>query len=72
MLKDEIYKHSIDMTSAPVLDLYYVCCGKWNEGNDLRARVTLDIQPLIDHTKFYFGYIFPLRFGENHYDLQRT
>lgn len=24
MLKDEIYKHSIDMTSAPVLDLYYV------------------------------------------------
>jgi len=43
---------NFDMTSAPVLDLYYVCCGKWNEGNDLRARVTLDIQPLIDTQNF--------------------
>ena len=59
MLKDEIYKHSIDMTSAPVLDLYYVCCGKWNEGNDLRARVTLDIQPLIDTQNFTSVTFFP-------------
>lgn len=36
-LKDEIYRHSIDMTNAPVLDLYYVCCGKWVEGNGLMS-----------------------------------
>lgn len=47
------------MTSAPVLDLYYVCCGKWNEGNDLRARVTLDIQPLIDTQNFTSVTFFP-------------
>lgn len=58
-LKDEIYRHSIDMTNAPVLDLYYVCCGKWVEGNGLMSRVNLDIQPLIDTQNFSSVAFFP-------------
>lgn len=51
-LKDEIYKHSVDMACAPILDMYYVCCGKWDEGNGLRARINIDIQPLLDMQDF--------------------
>lgn len=58
-LKDEIYKHSIDMITAPVLDMYYVCCGKWDEGNGLRARIALDIQPLIESQDFSVVNFFP-------------
>lgn len=51
-LKDKIYEYSVDMPSPPSLDLYYVCCGKWDEGNGLRARINLDIKPLIDSQDF--------------------
>lgn len=58
-LKDEIYKHGIDMTSSPILDMYFVCCGKWDEGNGLMLRVNLDIQPLIETQNFSTVSFFP-------------
>lgn len=58
-LKDEIYKHGIDMTSSPTLDMYFVCCGKWAEGNGLMSRVDLDIQPLIQTQNFGAVNFFP-------------
>lgn len=58
-LKDEIYKHSIDMTYAPTLDMYYACCGKWNERNGLKERIALDIQPLKDLQDFSDITFFP-------------
>lgn len=58
-LKDEIYKHGIDMTSSPILDMYFVCCGKWDEGNGLMSRVNLDIQPLIQTQNFSAVNFFP-------------
>lgn len=51
-LKEKIYECSVDMPTAPVLDLYYVCCGKWDAGNGLRSRIDLDIKPLVDTQDF--------------------
>lgn len=58
-IKDAIYSHSIDMAHAPTLDLYYVCCGKWDDGNGLMARANLDMQPLIDTQDFSNVTFFP-------------
>ena len=44
-IKDAIYTHSIDMEHSPILDVYYVCCGKWDEGNGLSNRIQLDLKP---------------------------
>ena len=45
-IKDEIYKHSVDLEYSPILDLYYVCCGKWNPENGLQKRIDTEIEPL--------------------------
>lgn len=45
-IKDEIYKHSVDFEKAPALDLFYACCGKWNDDNGLQNRIDTDIKPL--------------------------
>lgn len=51
-IKDAIYTHSIDMEHSPILDVYYVCCGKWDEGNGLSNRIQLDLKPLEDSQDF--------------------
>lgn len=51
-IKDYLYSHSVDFTYAPIVELYYVCCGKWSEGNGLRNRINTEIQPLIDSPDF--------------------
>lgn len=58
-LKDSIYTYSVDMPISPILDLYYVCCGKWDEGNGLRARIDLDIKPLVDSQNFSDINVYP-------------
>lgn len=58
-LKDKIYEYSVDMPTPPSLDLYFVCCGKWDEGNGLRSRVDLEIKPLIDSQDFCEVTFFP-------------
>lgn len=45
-IKDEIYKHSVNFENAPTLDLYYVCCGKWNPENGLQKRIDTEVEPL--------------------------
>lgn len=51
-IKNRIYEFSVDMSVAPVLDMYYVCCGKWNPENGLTSRITIDIKPLEDSQDF--------------------
>lgn len=51
-IKDTIYEKSVDMVKNPQLDLYYVCCGKWNDDNGLQNRIDVDIEPLIDSQNF--------------------
>lgn len=58
-LKDEIYAHSIDLKTSPEINLYYVCCGKWNEGNGLLNRINIDLKPLRDSSDFSKVNFFP-------------
>lgn len=52
-IKDRIYKkESIRFEKAPIIDLYYVCCGKWNEDNGLRDRINIDIKPLVESSDY--------------------
>lgn len=51
-IKDLIYQRSIDMVKNPELDLYYVCCGKWDDNNGLQNRIDIEIKPLIDSQNF--------------------
>ncbi|MFB5763948.1 AIPR family protein [Paenibacillus medicaginis] len=44
-IKDIIYSHSVDFNESPTLDLFYVCCGKWNEDNGLQDRINIEIKP---------------------------
>lgn len=58
-IKDAIYTHSIDMEHSPILDVYYVCCGKWDEGNGLSNRIQLDLKPLEDSQDFLSVNFYP-------------
>lgn len=51
-IKDSIYQKSVDMVKNPELDLYYVCCGKWDDNNGLQNRIDIEIKPLIDSQNF--------------------
>lgn len=51
-IKDLIYQKSVDMVKNPELDLYYVCCGKWDDNNGLQNRIDIEIKPLIDSQNF--------------------
>ncbi len=51
-IKDLIYHQSIDMVQIPQLDLYYVCCGKWDDNNGLQNRIDIEIKPLIESQNF--------------------
>lgn len=51
-IKDLVYENSISLSSPPVLDLYYVCCGKWSDTNGIQKRIDIEIQPLIDNSDF--------------------
>jgi hypothetical protein len=41
-LKDIIYTKSVDFSEMPRLDLFYICCGKWNEETSLSDRVKIE------------------------------
>ncbi len=51
-IKDKIYEESIHFKEAPKVDLYYVCCGKWNEDNGLQDRINIDLKPLTASTNY--------------------
>lgn len=45
-IKDYIFKNSVKLKVSPVLEMYYVACGKWDEGNGLQNRIDIDLKPL--------------------------
>ena len=51
-IKDELYLNSIRFSTAPVLDLFYVSCGKWNEDNGLSDRINIELTPLRESQEF--------------------
>lgn len=51
-IKDLIYQKSIDMVKNPELDLYYVCCGKWDDNNGLQNRIDIEIKSLVESQNF--------------------
>lgn len=57
-IKDYIYTNSLKVPDKPFLELFYVCCGIWNEGNGLRDRIKTGCAPLdqsqnFNSVKFY-------------------
>jgi hypothetical protein len=51
-IKDKIYLKNIDFVKKPVLDMFYACCGNWNNGNNLQSRIDLDVLPLKESQDF--------------------
>lgn len=43
-IKDYIYSQSIGQPVKPSLEMYYVCCGKWNENNNLTNNIDTDVR----------------------------
>lgn len=41
-IKDQIYKKSIDFSSKPELNLFFISCGKWDQENNLNDRVKIE------------------------------
>lgn len=42
-VKDYIYSRSIGQPIKPSLEMYYVCCGRWNEDNNLSNNINTDV-----------------------------
>lgn len=51
-IKDYIYENSVNLSKAPVIDLYYACCGTWDEGNGIQSRIDIELNPLKANTNF--------------------
>lgn len=45
-IKNKIYENSLSLKENPTVEMYYVCCGKWNDDNNLSERINLDLEPL--------------------------
>lgn len=43
-VKDYIYSKSIEQSVKPILEMYYVCCGKWNSDNNLSNNIATDVR----------------------------
>lgn len=41
-IKDYLYQKAIMFEKNPSLNLFYVCCGKWNDDNNLSATINQD------------------------------
>lgn len=51
-IKDELYNNSLLFDGFPIVDLYFVSCGKWNEDNGLSDRIDIDLKPLRNSSDF--------------------
>ena len=51
-IKDYIYSKAIEQSSKPALEMYYVCCGKWNDDNNLTNNVATDVRFFEDSGDF--------------------
>lgn len=51
-IKNKIYENSINLKNSPSVEMYYVCCGKWNSDTNLQKRIDIDIKPLKDSSNF--------------------
>lgn len=58
-IKNYIYEKSIEQLSKPALEMYYACCGKWNEGNNLTNNYKTDVRFFEDSGDFSTVDFFP-------------
>lgn len=45
-IKDTLYTYSVDMGTNPIVEMFFVACGKWNAANGLQNRIDLDKREL--------------------------
>lgn len=43
-IKDYIYAQSINQPQKPSLEMYYVCCGRWSDENNLSNNIATDVR----------------------------
>lgn len=58
-IKDYIYEQSIEHSLKPSLEMYYVCCGKWNNDNNLSNNIDTDVRFFKDSEDFSEVLFFP-------------
>lgn len=58
-LKDKIYDNCISFDTSPSVDMYYVCCGRWDKSNGLNDRIALELKPLKESADFSNVEFFP-------------
>ena len=51
-IKDFIYSKSIEQSVKPSLEMYYVCCGKWQSENNLKNCIDTDVRFFEDSNDF--------------------
>lgn len=58
-IKNYIYEQIIDQANKPFLEMYYVTCGKWHDGNNLTNNINTDIRYFKDTGDFSDVLFFP-------------
>ena len=58
-IKNYIYEQIINQSNRPILEMYYVTCGKWNDGNNLTNNINTDIRYFKDTGDFLDVLFFP-------------
>lgn len=58
-IKDYIYAQSIGQSMKPSLEMYYVCCGKWNSDNNLSNNIATDVRFFEDSGDFSTVQFYP-------------
>ena len=58
-IKDYVYEKTIDQVSKPALEMYYVCCGKWNDGTNLTNSIRTDVRYFEETGDFISVNFFP-------------
>lgn len=58
-IKDYIYSKTIEQSVKPTLEMYYVCCGKWYDDNNLTNNIATDIRFFNDSGDFQTVNFYP-------------
>ena len=57
-IKNYIYEQIIDQANKPSLEMYYVTCGKWHDGNNLTNNINTDVRYFKDTGDFLYVLLF--------------
>jgi len=72
--KDQVYKNTINLESAPLLDIYFVTTGQWKEPETITGRVERELKDFYDSRLFSsikFNYIDADKLKETYREIRR-